>query len=106
MDVQSKEDTDSIWSALVFTIISTAAPMMPMEEFEISGLELCRARQLAQVWHLASFQALHAEEFESKAMLDAAASISGGVAQLYWIETKNVEELKSYIKYHSRGAIC
>lgn len=89
------KDTDLIWLALVFTIISTTALMISVGAFETIGLELCRARQLARVWHLASRQALHAGEFESKPCLMQLQVFL--VTQLYRLETKNVEELKSQV---------
>lgn len=87
------EKVDLIWLALLFTIISSTALIVPVESAVIVGLETSRVRQLSRVWHLASRQALHAGEFESKpSVMQLQVFIA---TQLYWLETKNIESLNS-----------
>ena len=87
------EKVDLIWLALLFTIISSTALIVPVGSAPIVGLEASRVRQLSRVWHLASRQALHAGNFESKpSVMQLQVFIT---TQLYWLETKNIESLNS-----------
>lgn len=87
------EKVDLIWLALLFTIISSTALIVPVESAVTVGLETSRVRQLSRVWHLASRQALHAGDFESKpSLMQLQVFIA---TQLYWLETKNIEFLNS-----------
>lgn len=86
-------DVDLIWLALLFTVISLAALMAPIDSLKKMGLEKATARSQAHVWHQASRQALYAGDFESRPTLTQIQVFL--CTQLYWLETKNHEILHS-----------
>ena len=88
------EQVDLIWLALLYTMLSTVAIMIPPDVAETMGFEHpSLATNLARSWHLASRQALHAGEFDSKPCITQMQVFLA--TQLYWLETKNVEALNS-----------
>lgn len=89
------DDIDLIWLSLLFTIISISALHIPFELVEAIGFEQSTIRNLAHKWHSASRQALYAGEFESKPNLMQLQTFL--VTQLYWLSTKNIEVMNSYV---------
>jgi hypothetical protein len=87
------DDVDLIWLSLLFTILSISALLFPSESVEIMGYDNSTIRNLAQVWHSASRQALHAGEFESKPGLTQIQTFL--TTQTYWLATKNTEAMNS-----------
>lgn len=87
------EQTDLIWSSLLFTMISVSALYVPVEAMDVVGLPREATRNLAHIWHLASLHALRAGEFESRPCLTQLQTFS--ITQLYWYATNQVETLNS-----------
>lgn len=89
----SLDQVDLMWVALLYTMLSTAAIMIPPGVAESMGFQYSSLANLAGVWHQASRQALHAGEFESKPCVTQLQVFLA--TQLYWLATKNVEALNS-----------
>ena len=88
-------DVDLIWLSLLYTILSCGALYLPFNEAETVGLDKNNLRNLAHVWHSASRQALHVGGFEAKPCVTQLQTFI--VTQLYWLATRNVETLNSYV---------
>lgn len=90
-------DVDIIWLSLLYTILSCGALYVPFSDAEAVGLDRSNLRHLANVWHSASRQALHAGGFEAKPCLTQLQTFL--VTQLYWLATRNVETLNSCVVF-------
>jgi Fungal Zn(2)-Cys(6) binuclear cluster domain len=87
------DDIDLIWLSLLYTIISVSGLYIPAEAIRITGIHSSNIRSLAQTWHSASRQALHASDFEARSRLTQLQTFS--ITQLYWYATNKVETLNS-----------
>lgn len=93
-------DTDSnsvdvSWLSLLFIVISESALCASSDVAQAIGWSLLTVRNLSHVWYTSSRQALHASSFESKPQLVHLQTFL--VTQRYWLATKNVEAMNSYV---------
>lgn len=91
-------DTHSVdlsWLSLLFIVISESALFVSSDVAQAIGLSLPNVRHLSHIWYTSSRQALHASGFESKPQLVHLQTFL--VSQVYWLATKNVEIMNSYV---------
>ncbi|OAA61457.1 Transcription factor [Cordyceps fumosorosea ARSEF 2679] len=96
------DEADLLWLSLLFSIISVSALYIPFEAIEIVSIPRTSIRKLARSWHLASQQALHVGEHETKPRLVQIQTFI--VSRLYWFATNNFEILNSRLGQAVRHA--
>ncbi|KAI5284093.1 hypothetical protein KEM54_001599, partial [Ascosphaera aggregata] len=95
-------DVDLIWLALLFTITSSTALLVSQSHVASLGLDIPRARDLANLWYEACRQALFVGDYEAKPTLTQIQVFL--CTQTYWLETKNYEVLNSQLGQTVRNA--
>ncbi|KFX86748.1 hypothetical protein V490_08882 [Pseudogymnoascus sp. VKM F-3557] len=96
------DNVDLIWMSLLYTILSISGLYIPLETAKVVGFESSKVRSLAQKWHSASRQALHAGGFEARPCITQLQTFS--ITQLYWYATNKIEVLNSAMAQAVRNA--
>ncbi|KAI5306749.1 ATP-dependent DNA helicase sgs1 [Ascosphaera pollenicola] len=95
-------NVDLIWLGLLFIMISTTALLVPHSHVGELGLDIPRARDLANFWYEACRQAQFVGDYEAKPTLTQIQIFL--CSQTYWLETKNYEVLNSQLGQMVRNA--